>query len=210
MCPIAQAERHDAPGLVFEDVPGAATMIDQIAVVAEDAVGEVVVAQELPGILLRVEFGALGRQRHDGDVARHRELGREVPSGLVEQQRGMATRCDVGRNGGEMQVHRGDVAEWQDQAGRLARGGADRAEDIGGSGALIERGRRPCAAPGPAAGYLVLLADPGLVTEPDLYVGGIEIMRLGNCLQTVRPVFLNVSIAPAACAWWRGRADSLR
>ena len=54
MSPIAQTERHDAPRLVFEGAPGIAAMIDEIAGIAEQAVGEVIVAQELPDILLRV------------------------------------------------------------------------------------------------------------------------------------------------------------
>ena len=41
---------------------------------AEDAVGEPVVADELPDILDRIEFGAFGRQRDERDVRRHDEL----------------------------------------------------------------------------------------------------------------------------------------
>ena len=49
-------------------------MIDEIFGVEKDAVGQPVVAHELPDVLLRVEFGALRRQRHDGDVAGHDEF----------------------------------------------------------------------------------------------------------------------------------------
>ena len=31
-------------------------------------------------------FGTFRRQRHDGDVVRHRQLGRQVPPGLVDQK----------------------------------------------------------------------------------------------------------------------------
>jgi transposase len=38
MCPIAQTDGHDAPGLIEEGIPGAAAMVDDIVVGFEDAV----------------------------------------------------------------------------------------------------------------------------------------------------------------------------
>ncbi len=38
-------------------------------------------------------------------------------------------------------------------------------------------------APGPAAGDLVLLPDPGLVAEPDLYGGGLDALFAGDLVQ---------------------------
>ena len=68
-----------------------------------------------------------------------------------------------------MQGHRLGDAAWHDEAVPFAEGGADRTEDVGGGGALVLRRRRSRAALGPAAGVRVLLADPSLVGEPDLY-----------------------------------------
>src|SRR5258705_11448891 len=48
-------------------------MVDEIVVGFEDAVGEPVVAHELPDVLDRVELWALRRQQNDGDVGRHEE-----------------------------------------------------------------------------------------------------------------------------------------
>ncbi len=141
------------------------------------------------------------RQRDDGDVVGHGELRREVPSGLIEQQRCVPTRRDLGRNHGKVQVHRLGVAPRQDQAGRLALAGADGAEDAGRGGLLIVRGRGPGAAQRPATGDLVFLADSGLVAEPDLYVGGIEVSLVRDRRQRGEKVFfLKASIAPAAWA----------
>ena len=42
--------------------------------VVKYAVGEPIVADELPDILLRVQLGAFRWQRDDGDVVRHDEL----------------------------------------------------------------------------------------------------------------------------------------
>jgi len=54
---------------------------------------------------------------------------------------------------------------------------------------------------GPAAGDLVLLADAGLVGEPDFYRVAVKRLLARNCLQARGKVFLKSSIAPSACAW---------
>src|SRR5579862_4422185 len=69
----------------------------------------------------------------------------------------------VGGDHREMQVHHRGIAPRQDQADGLALLGTDGAEDVGRGGALVGRRRRTTAAPGPAAGDLVLLANSGLV-----------------------------------------------
>ncbi len=138
------------------------------------------------------------------------ELGRGVPSGLIDQQGGMPTRCDRLRDGRQVQGHGLGVAPGQDEARTLAVLGADGAEDVGGRGALVPRSYGPGAAPGPAPGQLVLLPDTGLVAEPDLQVGRINARLARDLVQTGREAFLKASTAPSAWAWWRGRAESLR
>ncbi len=173
-------------------------MIDDGFGALEDAVGEPVVAHELPDVFLRIELGTLRREGDDSNVARDDELGRQVPAGPVEQQRGVPSRGDIGRDRCQMEVHRRGVAFGQDEPGSLALLGADGAEDIGRSGALVVGGRRPAAAQRPAAGDLVFLADPGLVSEPDLYVAGIECALARDRRQRLGPAFLKSSIAPDA------------
>ena len=51
---------------------------------------------------------------------------------------------------------------------------------------------------GPAAGDLVLLADAGLVGEPDLYMLRREGLLMRDRLQARGEAFLKSSIAPAA------------
>src|SRR6185437_3121045 len=87
MCPIAQADGHDCPRLVDEAVPGKAAVIDDVVIGLEDAVGEPVVADELPDVFDRVELGRLRRQRHQGDIVGDDELGRKVPAGVIERVR---------------------------------------------------------------------------------------------------------------------------
>ena len=112
----------------------------------------------------------------------------------------MATRGDVGGDRREVQVHHRRIAPGQDQADGLALGRADGAEDVGRRGALIMRRTGPAAAPGPATGDLVLLADAGFIGEPDFYVGACDVLCRGDFLQAGGKVFLNASTAPSACA----------
>src|ERR1700737_47107 len=68
MCPVAWADRHDGPGLLDEVVPGIERVVKDVVVGGEDTVGEPIVADELPDVFDRVEFGRFRRQRHQGDV----------------------------------------------------------------------------------------------------------------------------------------------
>jgi hypothetical protein len=67
MGPAAQAERHDAPGLVDQLVPGEAAVIEDVGVGGEDPVRQPVVAHELPDVLDR-PFDGLRRALSSGDL----------------------------------------------------------------------------------------------------------------------------------------------
>ena len=54
--------------MINELIPGSATMIDEIIIGVKDAVGEPVIAKNLPDVFDWVEFGAFRRQGDDGDV----------------------------------------------------------------------------------------------------------------------------------------------
>lgn len=101
---------------------------------------------------------------------------------------------------GQVQAHRCRVAAGQNEPRTFAMPGTDGAEEVGGSGALIARRRRPCASLGPAPGNLVLLPNPGLITEPDLYVGRSDAFLTRNFVQDGGETFLKCSIAPSTCA----------
>ena len=194
---MAQADGHDPP-------------VDEIVVGFEDAIGEPVVAHELPDVFHGVELGGFRRQGDDGDVGRHDEARRHVPASLIDQEDGVGTGRDGLGNLREVQVHCLGVAGRQDQGRPLALLRADRAEDVGGGGALVTRRAGARAAFRPPAGDLVLLADTSLICEPDLYLVDVDRLLARDCVQARGEVFLKTSIAPSACAWWRGRAESLR
>ena len=123
-----------------------------------------------------------------------------MPSRLVEQENGVAPGGNVLGDLIQMQLHRLDVALGQDQADRLAFLRADRAEDVGRGGAQVARRRGAGSAPGPAAGDLVLLSNPRLVGEPDLYGARSDALVARDFLQARGETFLKSSIALAACA----------
>ena len=52
-----------------------------------------IVVHVLPYVLSWIELRAFGRQRDYGDVDRHDEFVREVPSGLVDKQRRVSSRA---------------------------------------------------------------------------------------------------------------------
>ena len=54
---MAQPDGHYPPGLIGELVPSITAMIDEIVVGFEDAIGEPIVARELPEVSHRVDLG---------------------------------------------------------------------------------------------------------------------------------------------------------
>ena len=140
-----------------------AAVVEDVLVGFEDPVGEPVVSDELPDVLDRIQFGRSRRQEQQGDVVRQLKVLGAMPSGLVEDDDGMRVRRHGSGDLGQMQGHGVGIAAWQDQAGAFTFSGTDGTKDIGRTGALILWRGGPGAALGPAAGDLVLLADPGLI-----------------------------------------------
>src|SRR5450759_2961067 len=99
-----------------------------------------------------------------------------------------------------VQVHCLGIAGRQDQGRALALFRADRAEDVGGGGALITGRAGTGAALGPPAGDLVLLANTSLICEPDFYLVAVDRLLARDLVQTRGEVFLKSSIALSAWA----------
>jgi hypothetical protein len=140
MGPFAAADSHDVPWLIHELVPGLAAVVHDVVVGREDAVGEPVVAHELPDVFNRVQFGAFRRQSDDADVAGHDELSGRMPTSLIHQHDRVSAGCDHERDLGQMQGHRFGIAERQHQPRAFAVFRADCAKDIGRFCPLILRG----------------------------------------------------------------------
>ena len=82
-CPIARGNGSNSADLGEELAPGTLAGIEDGGVAVEDAVGEIGLAQILPDVFGRVEFGAGRRQRHQREAVRNFELARGVPAGPV-------------------------------------------------------------------------------------------------------------------------------
>jgi len=96
MGPFPVTDGHDLPRLVDKLVPGLAAEGDDLVVRFEDPVGQPIVAQELPDVLDRVQFGRSWRQEHERDVFGNFELLGGVPAGLIEHEGGVGARRHLG------------------------------------------------------------------------------------------------------------------
>jgi hypothetical protein len=116
-----------------------------------------------------------------------------VPTGPVEQQDGVSAFGDGAGDLVEVKLHRLRVGEGQRQRCARAASRTDCAEQIGALVALVGGLARPRSASRPLPHEAVLLADPGLVLEPDL-----DRLSLGDAGQVSAQgggeVFLNSSI----------------
>jgi hypothetical protein len=77
-----------------------------------------------------------------------------------------------------MKLHGLGIGEGQRQPCSDAPRRADGAEQVGALVALVGRLTRPCSTPGPLPDNAVLLADAGLVLEPDL--DGLALGQVGE------------------------------
>ena len=100
----------------------------------------------------------------------------------------------------QMRLHGVGIAPGHDQARALALGWADSSKYVGRFGPLIVGRSRSCSALGPAASDLVLLAYPGFVLPPQLYLGA-QRQASADILQFGRKTFLKSSRASSFCAW---------
>lgn len=160
--------------------------------VLEDAVGEPVLAQVLPDVLDRVEFGRAGRQQDDGEVLGDLKLVGLVPSGAVHEDDGVRLGGDVAADLVEVQLHGVGVGLGQHEGGARAAQGTDGAEEIGVLVALVGGQARAASLLHPQPDAAVLLAEPGLVLEPNLNPLVLGQMAYVGC-ERAREVFLNPS-----------------
>lgn len=84
MSPLSHSDRHDAPWLADDVVPGEAAVVDDLVIEFEGTVREPVITNELPHVFSRVEFGASRQMRQKGDSWWHSEFVGIVPSSLIK------------------------------------------------------------------------------------------------------------------------------
>ena len=138
-------------------------MVDNVVVGLEHAIGEPVIAHELPDVFNGIEFRRARRQWQDRHVARHDQILRQMPASLIHNENSMSIFGNMAGDFGQVLVHGIGVAPRHDEGGGFSVPGADRAEDVCGTGALVVWSRRSRSTLGPATCDLVLLPDPGFV-----------------------------------------------
>src|SRR4051812_736461 len=129
-----------------------------------------------------------------------------MPAGLVEHDDRMRLWGKIARHLVEVMLHRLRIGTRHDDCRPGAARGTDRAEQIGRFGTQIGQRPWPCAAPRPAPGARVLLAEPHLILKPDFYrrLRG-ELCR--DLAHSLDEIFLDASIRVGSCPRWRGRAE---
>ncbi len=83
-------------------------MREDVVVALKDAVGEPVLAHELPDVFGWIEFGRARRQGHQRDVLGHGEGLGAMPAGLIED--GVGAGGNLAGDLIEMQLHGAGVA----------------------------------------------------------------------------------------------------
>ncbi len=179
--------------------------VDDGVGVIEDAERQEAFAQIQPDPLDGVQFRTVGRERDQGDVARDVGLSELVPAGAVEHDDGVDIVGEGLGEGIEEQPGGAGGDLRQDQREVVAGGRPDGAEDVGPLVPPVADPRRPLAAQPPAVTDPTLVADAGLVLEPELeaLVG----MRFGRRLQgRAEPPFLKRRCASGSPWGCTGRA----
>src|ERR1700692_3307148 len=208
-CPCSGGDRGNAVWILLKEVQCATGFIDDVVVVVEDGDGEFVAAQIFPDVFDRIEFGSVGWQTDKGDVFGDRERGSNVIAGAIENESGVTTCRHLAADSSEMQRHVLGVGGRHDQACCDATLRTGRAKQVGPVVALVVRRAGPRSTFGPDAGQRALLADPGLILEPDF--DWLAFGAAGDLRRDCRgEVFLNVSRASSSAFGWRGLTDSLR
>jgi hypothetical protein len=85
-------------------------VVENVLARLEDPLREPVFAHELPDVFLRVQFGTFRRLPDQRDVWRDGEAAGEVPTGLVDDERGVGAERNLGDDFNQTEVHRLAVA----------------------------------------------------------------------------------------------------
>ena len=170
-----------------------------VLVALEEAVREVVVSEELPDVFGGIEFGRSRRKRQQGDVIRHAQVKRGVPSRPIQDQNRMGASGHLCADLPEMGLHCLGVAPRHDQPGTFSLGRTDRAENIGPLCALVMGCPGAGASSRPSSCDLVFLTNPALVLPPQFY-RRVGWERVADLIQLGWQGFLNSSMASGSCA----------
>lgn len=122
--------------------PGVAAMGDDIVINFTDAVGEPVLAHEVPEMFDRIELWRFRRQRQDCYVGGHIKCLGHVPARVIQNEDGIRVIGDMAGISATMLCGGVGIAARHDESRRIAELGADCTEDVDGSRSLVVRRAR--------------------------------------------------------------------
>jgi hypothetical protein len=122
-----------------------------------------------PDALHRVQFGRVGRQRHQRDVGGNGKAVRAVPACLVEYHHRMFVMGDRLGEAVEKDLHCCRIGIGHHQREGIVRARLNGCEDIGKGEALVAQAWRAFAALPPDMADTALLADACLILEEQAY-----------------------------------------
>jgi len=165
------------------------SMLDDGGVTLEDTVAEVVLAQELPDVLHRVQFGRIGRWMKEADVFWDPQLAAcLMPSGSVKEQDGVTAGRHLAADLLKMQVHRFGIGIRQDQSRADIATRTDSAEYVGPLTTLVAR-RGRARLPRSAQTRVSVPCWPIRASSWNQISIGLPLARPGICAVTVAAKF---------------------
>lgn len=186
-------------------VPGLAERIHDCVIARQYAVAEVAFTQVEPDAFDWVQFGAVGWQERQGDVVGDGQRVGCVPAGLIHDHDGVLVCGKLGAELVQERLHSdcGQVGQHEGEA--LSCRGLHGREQVRPGIALVADAGRALAAGEPTVTDTALLAEPGLVLEPERQalarVGGGGLVKCA-----LKPPFANASRAAASALGCEGRA----
>ena len=200
------ADGLDPFGIETGLLPCVAGRLAQVVVVVVGAVGPVVATEVVPEVFDGVEFGASRRQRDQRQVLRRLELAAGVEAGLIPEHHHVHIGIDLVGELFKEGVDGLGVECGGEQADGLAGLGTGGAQDVEVLVAGLFDRRRTRTSSGPLAAQRALLAEAGLVLEPEL--DPLAGMLGGGLRHKFGRFFLNASIAAGSFFSCRGRGIS--
>jgi hypothetical protein len=150
-------------------------------------VGQEALFQVQPDALDRIEFGRVGRQRDQRDVAGNAQRARAVPARLIEYHGHVLVLADGRREAVQELLHCIGVDIGHDEREGIVRTRLNGGEDVGEGEALVGKTLRPLAARPPDMTSAPLLTDARLVLEKQ--ADALVFMRTLNFCQQRRGSF---------------------
>ena len=160
----------------------------------------------MPEVFDGVEFGGIGRERHQGDRRGDAEGLGDVVAGVVPDEGNVGAGGDRGGELVEEELHDRRVESVGDEALGAAGLRADDGEDVEVLEAALLRGGRPGVGVGPDGGQRAFLPEAGFVREPDL--DGAARVGDDDFRDRVREFFLNAACFPTSAFGCCGRGRS--